>query len=332
MRTTSIQLEGSAMELQHVSVLGMGCAPMLGRAGRAESIKALEVAFNLGINFFDTARSYGYGFCEGLLGEFIATKGRDRFVVCTKFGISPPDPGNWKQKVKPLARASLRFFPRLRGFAQKQAGGLFAPSQFSVSALKTSFETSLRELRTDYVDLLLMHAAPASVLEQDDLLESMERLVNEGKVRMAGISADHDVMRRAFTRRPRVLRTGQFALNLSMMELAQLTLEASRTMVLVANHPFGGPDGVAHCRSRIESMRRAIDLPHGLRQKLDLKDPQLMPELVLNSILVGTGISVVTAAMLQPQHIESNIRAVENCRFTGEELATVRSFFCTVRP
>lgn len=327
MRTTSIQLEGASAVLQRVSVLGMGCAPMLGRAARTESVRALELAFNLGINFFDTARSYGYGSCEGLLGEFMAAKGRDRFLICTKFGILPPDSRNWKNRVKPLARASLRVFPGLRGIARKQAGGLFTPSQFSVSTLKASFETSLRELRTDYVDLLLMHDAPAGVLEQDDLLESMERLVSEGKVRMAGISADHNIMRRVFARRPAGLRTAQFALNLSKMELAQQTLEASRTMFLVSNQPFGGPDGVAYCRKQIESLRLSAGMPQSLREKLDLRDPQLMPELVLNSILEGTGISVVIPAMLQPPHIESNVRAVENCRFTGDELSMFRAFF-----
>ena len=329
MRTTSIQLEGSAPMKPLVSVLGMGCAPMLGRANRTESVRALEVAFDLGVNFFDTARSYGYGECEGLLGEFMAGKGRDRFVICTKFGILPPASKNWKQRLKPLTRAAIRAFPGLGRIARKQAGGLLTYSQFSVATLKASFEASLRELKTDYVDLLLMHSAPASTLEQDDVLESMGRLVSAGKVRLAGISANHDVMRKVFRQQHNTLRAGQFPINLSMMDLARETLGASRSMFLVANHPFGGPDGIAYCQKQIESMLLSPDLPHSLRQKLDPDDPQLLPELVLNSILEGTGISAVIPAMLQPQHIERNICAVENCRFSAGELAAVRAYFCS---
>ena len=59
-----------------VSVLGLGCAAMMGSAGRHESLVALAAAYDSGINFFDTARSYGYGASEGLLGEFCAGRRR----------------------------------------------------------------------------------------------------------------------------------------------------------------------------------------------------------------------------------------------------------------
>jgi len=50
---------------------------------------------------------------------------------------------------------------------------------------------------------------------------------------------------------------------------------------------------------------------------------------VLNSILTGTGVSVVIPAMMQPKHLRSNIQAVESCRFSPEELASVRIALCT---
>lgn len=76
MRTTEIILCGPRTQLPRVSVLGLGCAAMLGRAGRRDSLAALGAAYDAGITFYDTARSYGYGACEGLLGEFFAGKKR----------------------------------------------------------------------------------------------------------------------------------------------------------------------------------------------------------------------------------------------------------------
>ena len=66
-----------------------------------------------------------------------------------------------------LETAYLILFGELPTAAQQQAASQFVGGQFDVATLKSSFETSLRELRTDYVDMLIMHAAPESVLAQE---------------------------------------------------------------------------------------------------------------------------------------------------------------------
>ncbi|MDE1160867.1 MAG: aldo/keto reductase, partial [Acidobacteriaceae bacterium] len=189
--------------------LGFGCAPLLGRASRKESLTALSLAYDAGITFFDTARSYGYGQSEGLLGEFLVGR-RDRAVICTKFGISAAQ-RNWKQQLRPLARVAVRMVPSLRQAVQRRAGNQFQAGGFSVADLHASFERSLRELRTEYVDMLLLHAAPMPVLEQTDLYVALEKLVEQGKVRAVGLSADLDVMAAEFAQRIPVLTHAQFA-------------------------------------------------------------------------------------------------------------------------
>lgn len=296
---------------------------MLGRTGRQESLKALSAAWDAGITFYDTARSYGYGESEGLVGEFFAGERRRQAVICTKFGIVPAS-RNWKQRVKPLAQAAIRLFPGLRDMARRQAAGQLVAGGFSVELLHTSLETSLRQLRTDYVDILLLHAAPLGVLEQDDLLEALQRLVESGKVRMAGISGEADVITASFDQCPKGLRTAQFAMNISDMTLVPATQQAARNgWFLVANHPFGGPVGVAECRRRIEMLRQDTALDSGLRKKMTL-DAQLMPELVLNMILRDTGVHAVIPAMMDTRHLGENIRALTHCRFSTEELAVLR--------
>lgn len=305
-----------------MSVLGFGCSAMGGRTSRKDSLAALGAAFDAGINFFDTARSYGHGQSEGLLGEFLAGR-RDRAVVCTKFGLLPSVQGSWKQRLKPLAQQAIKVFPKLRSAARRQAGAQFVSGQFSLENLRSSFETSLRELRTDYVDMLLLHAAPVSVLAQDDLLEAMERLVEQGKVRMAGISGESEVILRYFEQRPAALTTAQFALNASNMEMTSAT-RANADLLMVANHPYGGPMGASGGRSLIATLKASEDLSADLREKLDLEDPQVFPEVSLNCILKGTGVHAVIPAMMQLRHIHSNVSAVQNCRFSMEELALLR--------
>ena len=303
-----------------MSVLGFGCSALLGRASAKESEHAVAAALDHGITFFDTARSYGYGQAEGLLGRRLAGR-RNQLFLCTKFGILPSATG-WKQKAKPLARAVIKAFPSLRAVAQRQVASEFNKGQFSLQTLHASLETSLRELRTDDVDMLLMHAAPMSVLAQDDLLEALARLVESGKVRMAGISGEHDVIAAAFAQRPPGLTTAQFALNASNLGFVA---ETSRhgDLLLVANHPYGGPGGNA--AAAIAALRDDEALPQALRDKLSQGDPQLMPEVVLNCILSETGVSAVIPAMMQVRHIAGNVRAIEQCRFTSAELRLLQT-------
>jgi aryl-alcohol dehydrogenase-like predicted oxidoreductase len=322
MRTVDLPVSGKGCATG-LSVLGFGCSPLMGRAGRRDSLAALAAAEEAGINFFDTARSYGYGESEALLGAFLKGR-RQSMIISTKFGILPSTSG-WKQKVKPLAQAVIRVFPGLRKHARKQAAGQTTSGQFSVAVLRASFEASLRALQTDYVDMLLLHAAPMQVLDQDDLLEALERLVEGGKVRMAGISGDHAVIAETFRRQPRMLTTAQFALNGSCLDFTRETRQPeAQKLLLVANHPFGGPAGVSAIIDSIAAMRHAEALPADLRRKLDVNDPQLMPEILLNAILQGTGISAVLPSMMRTTSLRSNVRAVEQCRFSSEELTLLR--------
>jgi len=264
-----------------------------------------------------------------VLGDFFQGARRESVVLCTKFGILPANASGWKNKVKPLARAVLSVAPGLRGAVRKHAAGQFTPGQFSVETLRSSFETSLRELKTDYVDMLLMHNPPLASAHQQDLLEAMGRLVDAGKVRVAGVSADDNVIGAILAEHAPVLKAAQFPLNLFSMQLAHQTAKAAKSMFLIANHPFGGAEGITRGRTEIERMRQDPSLPKELREKLDSRDETLLPELVLNCILQGTGVSIVIPSMLQPQHLKSNIRAVEQCRFSETDLQLIRNSLAT---
>ena len=122
-----------------------------------EARQVIEQALDAGCNFFDTAPGYGAGRSETLLGEVLRPV-RDRVTICSKFGHSPE-----------------------------------GKTDFSVSALRTSLEASLKRLQTDYLDVYLLHSPPAELLDGNRAphYEELERLKAEGKVRAYGVSADY---------------------------------------------------------------------------------------------------------------------------------------------
>jgi len=297
----------------------------MGRVGRNGSLTALGAAYDAGITFYDTARSYGYGESEALLGEFLRGR-RQSVVISTKFGIVPVPQSRIKNAVKPFARKVLSVLPSARKAVQRQIGAQFLKDHFTVEVLRDSVATSLRKLRTDYVDLLFMHSPPVTVLQQDDLLDAMQRLVEEGKARRIGISADPPVIEAAIAKGSDRLRSFQFPCSLFDMRVAdRLRHYGGDNTVKVANHPFGGLSGAATTMEVLKSLARDSNTPAELRDKLRIVDESLLADIVLNTIVLGGNIQTVIPSMMSPSHLKSNIAAVEHSRFTAEEIQWLRA-------
>lgn len=183
------------------SAIGYGCGGLMARMGRAESVRCLEVAFDAGITHFDVARSYGYGEAEAAVGEFLRGR-RDRVTVTTKLGIAPPRPSAALTAAKAVGRRVLAIAPPLRGLARERAAKLASRGHFGVAEARESLDTSLRELATDHVDLLLLHECAPEDLAGDDLLEFLHGAVAAGKVRHFGVATDQESTRRILDQAP----------------------------------------------------------------------------------------------------------------------------------
>src|ERR1700728_4088385 len=125
MSMQSIALGDSGMR---APVLGFGCSAVLGRAGRKDSLAALAAAYDAGVTFYDTARSYGYGESEALLGEFLRGR-RDQVLLSTKFGIRPAAASPLKRVLKPVARMLLQVVPGARKTMQGQLASMSSTGQ-----------------------------------------------------------------------------------------------------------------------------------------------------------------------------------------------------------
>lgn len=121
----------------------------------------LDAALDRGICWFDTANSYGDGFSEQVLGDWLRAKGsatRDRLVVCTKVGQ-----------------------PTGRHDPARARHGLLSRRE-----IETSAEESMRRLGVDVIDVYLAHHLDSST-SIEELVETMAALVLAGKVRHWGL-------------------------------------------------------------------------------------------------------------------------------------------------
>ena len=135
-----------------VTVVGIGCNNFGGRIDEKRTEEVINAALDAGINFFDTADTYGEGKSEELLGRFLGDR-RSAVFIATKFGHEKPGQGKG-------ARPEY---------------------------IRKAFDASLRRLKTDYVDLYQQHI-PDPGVPIDETLDALNDLVSAGKVREIGCS------------------------------------------------------------------------------------------------------------------------------------------------
>lgn len=154
-----------------VSELGFGCMTFGSQVDEATSHRFLDVAFEAGITFFDTAEMYSspsraetYGRSEEILGTWLRTKPRDAAIVATKLV------GRMDGAVGPR-------LPYIRG------GHTALDRHHFVAAV----EASLRRLQREWIDLYQSHW-PDRETPLDEQLEAIDLLVRSGKIRYYGVS------------------------------------------------------------------------------------------------------------------------------------------------
>src|ERR1700677_3126994 len=124
-----------------------------GGVERERARACVEAAFDEGINFIDTANAYGRGAAETVLGETLAKRPRDSYILATKLFVPMSDTD------RGLSRAQV--------FKQ--------------------IDASLTRLRTDYVDLYQCHRYDVET-PLEETMQALSEIVRAGKVRWIGFS------------------------------------------------------------------------------------------------------------------------------------------------
>lgn len=181
----SIRIYGTTIE---TSPIGFGCAGLTSLNDRRQALQLLHTAFESGITHFDVARLYGFGHAESIVGEFLSGR-RNRVTVTTKFGLEPPTGAiTGHAGIVSVARSVVRRFPLVAGLVRRRAHRMVAVGDFSEVAAARSLEKSLSELRTDYVDLLLLHEGTIQDARNEDLRSFLNGQISRGTVRHIGVA------------------------------------------------------------------------------------------------------------------------------------------------
>ena len=167
--------------------LGVGLATLMREPSRKKQQYLLDVAYDVGYRHFDVAPSYGLGSAEVVLGRFLR-RHSEGVTVATKVGIQVRV-GSLARFIERPARLVLQRFPSLRGSASSAVGGaLHARPNFSRDSCSASLDASLRALNADYVDLLLLHGAQPSDLNDGAALDWLDQQKERGRIRNCGIA------------------------------------------------------------------------------------------------------------------------------------------------
>jgi aryl-alcohol dehydrogenase-like predicted oxidoreductase len=179
-----------------VPALGLGTAAIMGRVSRRAGTAALERAHAAGIRHFDTARSYGWGEAEGVVGAVLGRYRREDIRIVTKCGILPVRNSPFLDLAKSVARSILALAPGLKAQVRRVASSeRFRPIHtYEIDVLAGSLRTSLSELGVSYVDDLLLHNFSPDRPGIEEVGGWFREQQRAGTIRRFGFSVEADLL------------------------------------------------------------------------------------------------------------------------------------------
>ena len=257
----------------HISAFSLGTAQFGARVSRENAFAQLECYAQAGGNFIDTAHVYGDwgdngpGISERLIGEWLSTTGRRKDVILSTKGGHP--------------LLDSMHIPRI-----------------TKQDIQKDLEGSLKNLRTDYIDLYFLHRSDPSV-PVEEVLGWLEQARLAGKIRYYGCSNWHLTQVRAAEAIARAEGFPGFSCNQLMWSLADIRASALPDSTLVAmNRDFYA----YHCQTGMNAMAYT-SIANGYFTKL-LSD---MPIKAGSRSTYDTGSNVEIAALLRDALLDNNI-------------------------
>jgi aryl-alcohol dehydrogenase-like predicted oxidoreductase len=301
-----------------VSVLGFGCWEMGGGYGdisESKVVAAVNRAIDLGINCFDTAPAYGKGESERMLARALGPRRKDVLVV-TKCGVGYQD--------RPKGRDSR------------------------LVSIMASLEQSLRNLQTDYIDVLLIHWPDVNT-PFEETMHALDNAVQQGKVRAVGVSnfTPQQIKECTETRGVDVV---QYGLNMfdrrREQDILPYCLEQGIGVMVYGPLAFGLLTGAFTTDTRFgqndwratggrpgwnvgvfaeENFQRNVRVVEELKPFAQRRG-KMMPHLALRWILAHPAVSVALVGTRSVQEVEDNVGVLE-WALSGTEMAEIDEVF-----
>jgi len=298
---------------RHTTRLGYGCGSIMGATNRRDSLKLLESAYDTGICHFDVAPMYGYGEAESCLGEFLR-RHRGQVTVTTKYGILPQKKSAIFQLGRSIAGPILKQIPSLkRSLAQAAKAATRNPSNqerpvFTATQAKASLDRSLLALRTDHIDLWLLHEATARDLQDDSLLHLLEAEVKKGTIGAFGIGSSAEKIPTLLAERPAYCRTLQYEWSILNAPIPDSRIPDAPTQ---STEPFR----IHHSAltNNFRAVHTALVKNKSLCQRwsastnTNLSHPEALAHLMLKASLLMNPASIILFSSKNPTHIQANV-------------------------
>ncbi|MHA2252173.1 MAG: aldo/keto reductase [Candidatus Kariarchaeaceae archaeon] len=281
-----------------------------------ESIRVIQKALEMGINFFDTADVYGTGHSETVFGQVIKEIDRQEIVIATKFGST-------FEEGKRLTLSDHRADPEY---------------------IREAIEGSCRRLQTDFIDLYQLHWYNLPLEEAAGVRDTLEDLVQEGRIGGYGWSTDDPERARIFAEGENCIAM-QYVLNLArantkMLELCEqknlgsvirgplnyglLTGKYSANTTLPNNHLLHGSN---FAEGRLADIRESLDKV----KEILTEDGRTLVQAALGYIWAESETTIPIPGAKTLKQIEENAAALELGALTPHQVSRINSLFGEVR-
>lgn len=289
-----------------------------GQVDDAESIRAIHYALDAEINFFDTAANYGCGHSERILSQAIAGR-RDKVVLATKFG-----------------------------YVVNEEGRFVAETEDVVPRIRQECEDSLRRLQTDYIDLYQFHVDEYSLEKAAEVRDTLESLVDEGKILWYGWSTDNPEGARVFAQgqhctaiqhmlnmsygMPQILNINsildvceeydQGSINRTCLGMGMLTGKFNRDTIFPENdvrHDWDlQAERPAQFLQRAEAVRKMFE---------EAGDPRTLAQIALAWIWTRSERTVPIPGFKSVAQVKENIQAMEYGLLSNEQMREIDNIY-----
>jgi aryl-alcohol dehydrogenase-like predicted oxidoreductase len=274
---------------------GIGGEPFWNTEGEESSTRSIEKAIDMGVNFYDTAPVYGFGYSEELLGRALQSKRKD-VIIATKCGLV------WeKEKLKAIRKRATR------------------------ESILKEIDLSLKRLRTDYIDLYQVHW-PDETTPIEETMDTLIKIQKEGKIRHIGVS------NYSANQMKESLKYGQIVSLQPMYSMLERDVEEERLPFCIENgigvvcySPLasGVLTGKYDENTRFEDWRGQgiignftgeVYVSHIKKvkqvEKIAEKNGKTLAQLAINWLLHQQGVSTAIVGVKTPDQVEQNIGAV----------------------
>ncbi len=289
-----------------VACLGCGGSSTIGKStGKTEnqSINLIKTALDLGVNFFDTANVYG---TEGILGKAIKNVNRDQIVISTKHHVSTKN------------------------------------KKYSHIDIISGIENSLKELKTDYIDIFHLHGvAPKDIDHAITLVPELLKEKEKGKIRFLGITESSPIDPDQITI-SKAINTNYFdviMLAFSMMNQNAKTEILPKTMSKnIATMSMFVVRSLFSVKGRLqEDIHKLVKDKRLPEWFLDEKEPleYILKDSGANSIIDACyryvrhqqGIDTVLFGTGNIDHLKENIKSISNLKLSDECINKINQYF-----